>query len=154
MIKLNSTLFGNIDRKNFISLIYSIIDVNNGMMVFSRAGHTPLLHYSTKTDSCVFYKSPGIGLGLDNGKVFNKIIEEQTVQLLPGDILVFYTDGITETFNKKGQEFGEDKLLDALYINKLLSPTQIKEAIFSEVSDFMGNVRRFDDMTVVVAKIK
>jgi len=154
MIKLNSTLYGNIDRKHFITLIYSIINTDDRLMFLSRAGHTPLLHYSSETEKYTYNKSLGLGLGLASGPVFNKVLKEQRIGLSFGDIFVFYTDGITETFNAEGEEYGEDNLINTLYENKNYSANQIKNAILHNVSLFMGEANRFDDMTVVVVRNK
>jgi len=152
MVKINESLYGNIDRKIFISLIYSIINLKENTIVFARAGHNPLLHYSCQKDECLYYQTTGIGLGLDGGNIFNKQIKEKTIKIAPGDILIYYTDGITETFNRNGEEFGEENLLKTLYESRNLHAGEIKEELITRVNNFMEGMNRFDDMTFVILK--
>jgi serine phosphatase RsbU (regulator of sigma subunit) len=72
-------------------------------------------------------------------------------QLVPGDLLAIYTDGITEAFNPSGEEFGEERLIEALHRSRDLSPRDLIAAIFDEVHRFNPHEQR-DDVTLIVAR--
>lgn len=153
LIKVNQTLYDNIDRKTFISLIYAIIDAEKGSLVFSRAGHCPLLYFSQKKGETQFLQPPGLGLGLDRGEIFQRVIKEERLKIYPGDVLLFYTDGITEARNENQEEYEEGRLAQALFEAKELSSSGIKSRIVDRVRDFIGAERTIDDLSMVVVKV-
>ena len=73
--------------------------------------------------------------------------------LSPGDTLVLYTDGVTDTFNRQGEDFGEDRLIDAVRKNRKLPPEPMLAAIVDEVRQFSPH-EQHDDITLIVAKCK
>jgi serine phosphatase RsbU (regulator of sigma subunit) len=73
-------------------------------------------------------------------------------QIFPGDILVLYTDGVTEAFNNEGEEFGEQRLIDALQRNRKLSSEALLAAIVDDVQHFSSRDEQHDDITLIVAK--
>jgi len=73
-------------------------------------------------------------------------------QLLPGDILALYTDGVTEAFNHSGEEFGEQRLIEALQRNRERPSQALLAAIVDEVQQFSSREVQHDDITLVVAK--
>ena len=75
------------------------------------------------------------------------------LQLNPGDLFAIYTDGITEAFNQRDEEFGEERLLDVMMRTRDLSPSHIVDAVFDEVRRFSGDRQR-DDVTLIVARCK
>jgi sigma-B regulation protein RsbU (phosphoserine phosphatase) len=149
MVKANDALTGSIDRHSFVSLIYGIVDVTSGYLSISRAGHCPLLHVSGKE---VRYVRPnGMGLGLTAGKLFEESIEEHTLRLQPGDVCLFYTDGVTEA-RQDGEEFGYERLLALVQRVKDKSAAAIKNDIIATIQEFTGDQPSHDDLTVVVLK--
>jgi len=153
LIKVNETLYDNIDRKTFISLIYAIIDTEKGSLVFSRAGHCPLLYFSRKKGETQFLQPPGLGLGLDQGEVFRRVIKEERLKIHPGDVLLFYTDGLTEARNENQEEFEEGRLAQVLFEAKELSSAEIRRQIVDKVREFIGAERAIDDLSMVVVKV-
>jgi len=79
---------------------------------------------------------------------------EQKIQLHSGDLLIFYTDGVTEAMNSKRIEFGEDRLRDLLANNFELSATDMKKLLVNELTKFVGQPNRHDDLTLVVLKME
>jgi serine phosphatase RsbU (regulator of sigma subunit) len=79
------------------------------------------------------------------------LIEER--QLFAGDILALYTDGITDSFNQAGEDFGEHKLIEALRRHRELSPQLMLDAIVDEVQQFSPH-EQHDDITLIVAKCR
>ncbi len=95
----------------------------------------------------------GLGLGLTHEDIFEYSTEERTVKLQKGDICIFYTDGLSESRNSEGEEFGHDRLVDVALHDRKNSAETIKDSILQEVRNYTGNSSYGDDMTLVVVKI-
>ena len=151
--KVNETLYGNLEPKAFVSLIYALVDIKKRVLVFTRAGHCPLLYCSNGQHESRFIEPPGLGLGLDKGEKFEEIISEKKIKLKSGDVFIFYTDGVTEARNEKQVEFDEDRLLKLVSENCYMSATKIKNLLVEEIQNFVGHERAHDDLTFVVFKV-
>lgn len=154
MVHINDTLCRNLDRQTFITLIYSVFDMKKRELVFTRAGHCPLLYRSNRQTECEFYEPPGLGIGLDNTHTFAEVLQEQRIKLKKEDIFVFYTDGVTEARNAKDEEFKETRLRDLVVRSSKQAARQIKETLVDEVTGFVGSSKYHDDFTFVVAKVQ
>jgi len=150
--RVNETLYGNLDRKTFVSLLYALLEAQTRHLVFSRAGHCPLLYYERATGDCRFLQPRGIGLGLDRGQVFNETIEEQHLDLKPGDVLLFYTDGLVEARDKQMKEFEEGRLAQTLQRYAPHPATEIRAKLVAEMTEFLDGQRSHDDLTFVLVK--
>jgi sigma-B regulation protein RsbU (phosphoserine phosphatase) len=100
-----------------------------------------------------FLTPKGMALGLEMGKVFDSVLEEQELPLHSGETLVFYTDGFTEARNKRGDEFGEERLVKAVARRRERSAADVIHAIVEEVETFAEGQPQHDDMTMVVVKV-
>ena len=149
MIKANEALSGSIDKHSFVSLIYAVVDVVTGKLTLARAGHCPLLHLSG--ESVTYLRPGGMGLGLSNGTAFEHSMEESTIHLKPGDVCVFYTDGVTEA-RHGDDEFGYERLLQAVVASKQKSASAVKDDILHSVKAHADKEENDDDLTVVVVK--
>jgi sigma-B regulation protein RsbU (phosphoserine phosphatase) len=149
MVKANEALHGSLDRHSFVSLIYAVLDRSSGVLKIARAGHCPLLLLSRVT--VAYVRPTGMGLGMSDRPVFSESMEEHSIRLSPGDVCVFYTDGVTEA-HRGDEEFGYDRLLQAAERVKDRPVTEIKNHILSSVQTFMGQEAYEDDLTLVVLK--
>lgn len=152
MVAVNDVLYGTLDRKSFITLIYVDVDISTGLLRFARAGHCPLLHIRGSDKR--FYQPKGLGLGLDSGAVFRSTIEEHTLTIERDDLVILYSDGLIEARNERGEEFGEDRLCKAIEAARSSGAEDIKERIVREVRTFVGSAPVHDDLTCVVLKMK
>jgi len=100
-----------------------------------------------------FLTPKGMALGLEMGKVFDAVLEEQEIELQPGEVLVFYTDGFTEAMNEREEEFGEERLVAAVARHREKPAQDIIVALCDEIREFIGNRPQHDDMTMVVLKV-
>ena len=132
----------------FISLFYGILDTRSGLMHYARAGHNPPLVLRAGDNSLLALESAGTVLGI----VGDPHIAQETVELAPGDLLVMYTDGVTEAINELDEEFGEERLRQIITHTTELSAQAIVERINAAVRIFCGEREQFDDFTVVVVK--
>ena len=79
--------------------------------------------------------------------------EEETIELLPGDLFLAYTDGILESVNEYGEEFGEQRLIDLVEDNRSASAERIQQLVVEKVLEWAFEEERDDDMTLIVAKV-
>ena len=91
---------------------------------------------------------------MDDGPLFNNSLREINLRLEPGDIIVLYTDGITEAVNEKEEEFDLKNLIDAVRISNQGSASSIVANIAQRISRFTGNIPQQDDLTLLVLKVK
>ena len=150
MIKANEALVTSIDKRSFISLIYSTIDIVTGELIVARAGHCPMLYISSTAKE--YIRPQGLGLGMRTGKIFDETIEEKKIMMKSGDVCVFYTDGVTESRSSDGDEFGYERLLDVVDANKHRTAEEIKEAIIQTVWQYTDAQGYHDDLTIFVVK--
>ena len=150
LIRANEALMGSLEKKAFISLIYAIIDTRVGTVHIARAGHCPLVYLSGNEVELV--RPTGLGLGLTNGEVFVQATEERLIKLREGDVCIFYTDGITESRNANGDEFGSERLVTVAQRSKDRTAEEIKNEVLQEVRKHVGSPVIGDDMTLVVIK--
>jgi serine phosphatase RsbU (regulator of sigma subunit)/HAMP domain-containing protein len=153
LIELNTKLFGNLDRQMFITMTYAILDFQNRKVTFSRAGHNPLLRMGINGNH-QFLTPSGIGLGLESGELFRDKLEEVTLNLDCTETLVFYTDGITEAMNPQLEEFGEERLLEILFVMRGENVIQMREHLLKSLNQFIAGATLQDDITMVILKCK
>lgn len=151
LLEANSVLFGSLERKSFVSLLYCVFDLKRGIVSQSRAGHCPLLVVRADGRS-EFVKSPGVGIGMGSSAVIESKMAETEIQLEVGDICVLYSDGVVEAMNENMDEFGYEKLRQVIIENRNLSAKGILDCLISEVNTFIWNGKANDDLTLVVTK--
>ncbi len=154
LLEANQILGPTLDSRNFITMTYAMIDEKSRTMRLSRAGHNPILHYLASTGSVVTVQPGGIGLGLDRNGIFAKTLEEVERHLDSGDILVFYTDGLTEAMNSHNQLYGLSRLSEILLQNHHLTADDLKATIVNDLHVFLQDNSPQDDITLVLLKIK
>ena len=147
----NAALSSSLDKNVFISLIYGVIDLRKEEFVMGRAGHCPAAAINLHGESR-FIRPAGIGLGLDRGSIFEKTLEEERISLQPGDVFVMYTDGVIESRNAEGEEYGYERLIEALQRNRHEDAYDIHDALLQDLHSFLGHQQYDDDMTMVVLK--
>jgi serine phosphatase RsbU (regulator of sigma subunit) len=151
MIQANEALAESIDSHSFVSLIYVIINTRTGCLTLARAGHCPMLHISG--EEVTYVRPNGLGMGLSRGAKFSGAIEEQVIDLAPGDVCVLYTDGITEA-RRGDEEFGYERLQQVAREMQGRNAGEIKTEILRTVAEFSEHRAHEDDLTLVVLKWK
>lgn len=152
LTKVNYLMYRTIERYSFVSMIFAILDIEAKTVTYARAGHNPLIFYQHASKKLSLLQPEGIALGLEAGETFASTIKETTVQLLPNDLLVFFTDGIVEAMNDKQEEFGEQRLLNLIEKNCGKNSKNLIDAIQRHVNDFADQNPQHDDMTMIVLK--
>lgn len=152
LIKTNAALYGSMERKSFVSLLYAIIDIDHETFSYSRAGHCPVLYFRNSSTS--YLRPNGMGLGLDNTGRFAESIEEDKIHLKSGDLLLLFTDGITEAKNASDDEFGYSRLSDVVKQWSHESCTTLMHEIIKAVKTFTGGGAADDDITLLALRWK
>ncbi len=150
LIKAHAALSDTIDRRWFISVLYVVLDLRTGIMRVARAGHCPMLYISAQNTR--FVQPKGMGLGMGTPEFFRQTLVEDEIRLQDGDVVVLFTDGITEARPESGEEFGYEPLLELGSNVRNQSAIEIRDAIISAVDTHMNHQPPEDDLTIVVLK--
>jgi sigma-B regulation protein RsbU (phosphoserine phosphatase) len=157
LIAANRIIARHLDARSFITAAYAVVDVRRRTMTYARAGHTPLLHVSRGPDRRAKVLAPSgmiVGLKIDDGEIFEQLLEEQEIPLVAGDVFAFFTDGISEAMNEADDCFGEVRLARMLEDHADLPSDELRERILREVRAFVNGAPQHDDMTMVLLKIE
>ncbi len=146
--KLNEVISSNIADDKFITFCYCMIDTTYNRLTYASAGHCPPILFH-KSGEAVPLKEGGTPLGIFPDRKY----EDAGLQLECGDLLVLYTDGLTEAMNSDEQEFGERRLVELGSRNIALSASEMLAAIKKEVVSFCNGSFQ-DDFTLVVIAVK
>lgn len=148
LARANRVLLSDARSGLFVTCFYGILDAADGVFTYADGGHNYPLLYHCATGEVEELQAPGIVLGV----VAEPRFEQRTARLAPGDVLCFYTDGVTEAMNQHRQLFGDARLIDIVSRNAHLPPDQIIAQIIRAVADFVGGTPQADDITLVVLK--
>lgn len=132
----------------FVTLFYAILDSKAMTLDYVNAGHNPPLLLKGTSSAVVLLKAKGIALGVTD----EVDLQSVRVDLRPGDVLVLYTDGVTEAINDREEEFGEDRLLRVIMENRALPAGEILEKILAAITAFAGDRPQHDDITLMVLR--
>lgn len=151
---LNYVMHTDLENSNrFVTLFYAEYDPTTRLLSYGNAAHNPPFLWQASTNTITRLDTVGMLLGLD----MNTQYHEATVELQPGDTVVFYTDGFTEAANRKGDRFDEENLIQALQwaCRNCDSADSILQYLFDLLQRFIGSdSHNEDDMTLVVMRVK
>lgn len=151
LYRVNKLFNQHATRGTFISMIYGVLNSTDRTFTYIRAGHNPML--IKKADGSLEWLQPkGVAIGMSKGEVFNKVMEEETISVEKGDVLVLYTDGITEAQDEEEKFYDEERLYKLIKREKTDSATELRDLIIEDVRTFIGDALQYDDMTLVVIK--
>jgi sigma-B regulation protein RsbU (phosphoserine phosphatase) len=148
MERLNQLFYHNINMTNFVSMFLAHFDPRTRQLTYSNAGHNPPLLYRRTTESkesAVWLNPTGAAIGLVEAAVF----AQAAVTLAPGDILLLYTDGVTEAMNESGEEFGQQRLVEAVQQYSDRPVQELVSHLRSTIQKFTGERSLADDTTIV-----
>lgn len=145
-------LLADIPEDKFITMIYGILDTQTREFQFARAGHDPLLCYRANSGNVEALSPKGGAIGLDRTARFDRLLQQQSITLAPGDAIVLFTDGLTEALNPDGEEFGLERLTSLVAEQGGLTATDLGRTIYERVESFAKGAPAMDDQTLVVIK--
>jgi sigma-B regulation protein RsbU (phosphoserine phosphatase) len=146
--RANALLMQDSRTDLFLTAFCAALDLAGGGMVFANAGHNPPLWYRAATAEFVELQTDGMVLGV----VGDVGIGDATIALEPNDFVVLYTDGITEAMNENMEEFGLQRLVDAIPTERRQSAADVLETIVAAVDTHSRDAARWDDLTLLVVK--
>ncbi len=147
--RINDLIFDNTPPEQYITFFTALFDPDDKRLIYVNAGHNPPL--LVRNDGEVeLLKEGGLILGAVPGVPF----QQGEVRLQTGDLLLIYTDGLSEAMNADGEEFGEDRILKLVHQGRDLPPSGILERLKEEARKFTGDLAWQDDLTLVSAKVK
>jgi sigma-B regulation protein RsbU (phosphoserine phosphatase) len=146
--RLNAQIGAVSDADRYVTLLVAEIDTKKRIMHYVNCGHNPALLFRAKTGTLTRMDSscPPIGLSPD------EICQLGSAELTAGDVLVFYTDGVTEAENQFGEEFGMERLSAVVRDGSSLTAEELAANILNGAANFCGEVGFHDDVTIVVVK--
>jgi sigma-B regulation protein RsbU (phosphoserine phosphatase) len=133
----------------FITVFYGVLDTTSGEFIFCNAGHNPPFVFSAAENAS---KLELVRTGMPLGILVEGTWEQSRVTLNPGDLLVGYTDGITENQNEAGKFFGEQQLAESIQANRSLNADDLRNILLEQAVEYSGSSPQFDDMTLLVIK--
>ena len=146
---VNHSIFPDIREDMFVSLLYLIVERGSNEITMARAGHEPPILFHRATGEIEVLEPPGLAAGIDEGPVFKRTVKDYRFRMESGDILVLYTDGIIESENSEGDEFGIDRLCRLVAENSERSSQDLVNFITAEVSLFSAGTSQTDDITLI-----
>lgn len=146
--RLNEMILDLSHSDLFVTVFYGVLDTGSGLFTFSNAGHNPPLLYQAAAARCQELTVPGMALGV----IEPLTCREGAIELQPSDLLVLYTDGITESVNAAEEQFGTERLRAEVAGSVAAGETaqQAVRRILTAVDQFVGEADQFDDITLAV----
>ncbi|MDR1990856.1 MAG: serine/threonine-protein phosphatase, partial [Acidobacteriaceae bacterium] len=127
-------------------------------LTYARAGHTPLIYLPADRSAAPPLRvlTPDglvLGLKIDNGETFERLLREEQMPLCEGDLFLFFTDGISEAMNAADDCFGEARLGRLIEDHGYLPSDELRERVLHEIGAFVGDAPQHDDMTMILIRI-
>jgi sigma-B regulation protein RsbU (phosphoserine phosphatase) len=146
--RLNTAIHSVSDGEHFVTLLLAEIDTRKRMVRYINCGHNPALVFHARTGTVSYMESlyPPIGMFQEDPR------EIAWVKLGAGDVIIFYTDGVTEAENRNGEEFGIERLSAIVRRSSSLSAEELMTDIFKNAAECCGEGGFKDDFTILVAK--
>lgn len=157
LVRANEALAPSLKRGAFVSVIYGVLDAAAGTLALARAGHCPALLVRRGGEgvrSTRYLRPDGLALGLDRTDLFGRTLQEESLDLTPGDVCILFTDGVVEARRPDGEAYGYDRLAEAARRaceqDEACDPLVIRDALLADVSAFAETDEHEDDVTIVV----
>jgi len=156
MARMNDFVTEDMKKGMFVTIFYVILDSKNRIISYSSAGHNPMILYRAESDETFFLNPRGfpVGISLPDDSLFRRSIDVEKIKLKKDDMLVIYTDGVTEAMNEEREQYGEERLLSLIKKHGRLAPPEFIEKLSDDVKEFTGGYPQNDDITVVAIKEK
>jgi len=147
MSKVNYLLWESIERNQFVTAFYGILDATNRTLAYSNAGHNPPFLIDVNGEAH-FEERGGVPLGMFRDSRYY----EYFAPIQPGQIFVLYTDGVTEAFNSDGEEYGRDRLADAVRRARTLPARELINFLHQDLMHWTDGLGSHDDVTFFIVK--
>jgi len=146
--RVNELIMTDTRSGMFVTVFYGVLHWRSGALTYASAGHNPPVLWRHNAPQATSLTAKGIALGV----IDDITLEERKIAIEPGDILVLYTDGVTEPINAQEEEFGEERLKQVIARSHDEPCDKIVKRIHAAVLDFTGDQPLFDDYTLLGVK--
>lgn len=130
----------------FVTVFYGVLDPATGMLTYCNAGHPPACLFDSRTGSLQLLGNTGMPIGIDE----DARLRRATAQMMPGDVLLIYTDGVTDAQNERGEFIDRRPILETSPAPRGTSAQAILTSIVADVHTFVAGAPQFDDITLVI----
>lgn len=154
LVKSDEQLKHNLEKGAFVTALCTHFDLKEKTATVSRAGHLPLLYFSKKRNSFEILTPKGIGLGMGKASQFADYLEEQKIGFDSGDIFIFISDGVVDSRSSQNADFGQEKLIDNIKFCLDCTAEEIRDNIIKSIKLHTQQAEQYDDLTIVIVKIK
>ncbi|MCB9058134.1 MAG: SpoIIE family protein phosphatase [Calditrichae bacterium] len=156
LAKVNRFVTDDMKRGMFVTMFYIILDSRNRVIRYASAGHNPMILFRSSAKQTYYLNPSGfpVGIQLPDIKLFENKIETDSIRLREDDILVLYTDGITEAMNHKRELYREERFLQSIRDNGHLDVAEFVKSIKDDLKNYTGGAPQNDDITFVAIKEK
>ncbi len=147
---VNHTLCEENVATMFVTAIYGIFDLNTKKLTYTNAGHLPIVDIKPHTEPTFLNCDTGIALGIMDDIEF----VDNTHDIVPGEMLLLYTDGVTEAANRNGDEFDFERLMTTIKNSHINIPKLLTQQVFNSIREFVNGADQSDDITTLCFKYK
>jgi sigma-B regulation protein RsbU (phosphoserine phosphatase) len=151
---LNHLICRRLREGDFITAVIAFFESTENSLTIARAGHNWPLYYASQTKTIEPLKTRGVCLGIDREMGFSACLEEKSLPVKSGDVLLLYSDGVTEAMNPNHQLFDQSRLESALKESAHFPAKKIVECINLRLNEFIKTEEPHDDATLVAIKVK
>jgi sigma-B regulation protein RsbU (phosphoserine phosphatase) len=148
--RLDESLQGMLQPGTFVTMFYGILDTNDGKLTFASAAQNPLLHFKAGDASIEWRRTRGIPVGMARGDALASSLDDSTLDLSPGDVVLVFTDGFNEAVNDSMEEYGFDRVAEAVGSLATDGGKVVVDGLRAAVSSWEGGRAAEDDKTALV----
>ncbi len=145
---VNQRMVSYTDGSHFVTVFYGILDPEKNELVYSNAGHNPAIHLKSANGEMKMLKNTGMPLGLFDDQNW----QQQKIQLDPGDLVVMYTDGVTDAQNPLYELYGMERFTNTIQANRKRPPAALEKLVVEDIDLFLDGAPQPDDMAMVILK--
>ena len=145
---VNQRMLSYTDAAYFFTVFYGILDPKRSELVYSNAGHHPAIHVRAANGELRLLKNTGIPLGMLDDQEW----QQRKIRLAAGDLVVLYTDGITDAQNPQSELYGMERFRSNLQANRKGAPKEVEKSILKDIDRFQDGAPQRDDMAIVILK--
>jgi len=145
---VNQRMLSYTDASHFLTVFYGILELEKNELVYSNAGHNPAIHLKAANGDMTLLKNTGMPLGLFDDQEW----QQRKIQLNPGDLVVMYTDGITDAQNQQYELYGMERFKETLQANHKQPPAELDKLVLEDIDRFQDGAPQPDDIAMVILK--
>jgi serine phosphatase RsbU (regulator of sigma subunit) len=146
--RANDLILADTRSDMFVTAFYGLLDPLEHRVYYANAGHNPPIWYRRDLEEVTFLNTHGIALGVES----QISLPERSMTMHQGDVLVIYTDGVTDAMNVYEQEFGTSRLADIVAAQADRSVDELIDTVLKELGEYTKGTEQFDDLTIVAVK--